>query len=315
MDQLRAMKVFARVIDEGGFAKAARAMNMAPPVVTRTVADLEKHLGARLLNRTTRRIALTDVGEEYLERARRILVDVDEAVALASRSTESARGHVRLLAPPAIAAHQLARRLPDFRRSYPEVTLEIVAPGAVETVDEDFDITILALRQPIEDGGFIARPLARSEVVMCASPAYVKINGAPAHPRELAEHQMLVPPIASLGRGVRFVRATNETETYDAPAPKASALRTTHTDTNYEAALAGLGIAGLPSFVAAEALLDGRLVRVLASWRLFSLRLFAAYPSRQYLPARTRAMLDFLIQVFGGEDRDPWLAAAGCESC
>jgi len=318
VDQLRAMKVFVRVIDEGGFAKAARALDMAPPVVTRVIAELEAHLGARLLNRTTRRIALTDVGESYLERARQILIDVEETEALASESTKDPRGQVRVLAPPALAVHQLAKHLPGFRAQYPLVSVEIVAPGAVETVDEDFDITILSVRTPIE-GDFVARRLARSEVIMCASPEYLDRRGRPLHPSELAHHEVLIPPVSALQRGVTFFTGAwgdDEPggESYTAVPSRTSALRTTHVDTNYAAALAGLGIAGLPSLVIEDALIENALERVLPEWRLFSLTIWAAMPSRKHVPARTRAFLDFLIRIFGGEDRDPWLAAAGCET-
>jgi len=314
MDQLRAMKVFVRVIDEGGFAKAARALDMAPPVVTRVVAELESRLGARLLNRTTRRIALTDVGESYLDRVRQILIDVDEAVALAGESTREARGHVRVLAPPAVSVHQLAKHLPRFRLAYPQVSLEIVASGGIETVDEDFDITILATRNPIE-GEFIARRLARSEVVMCASPEYLNARGRPQHPRELEHHEVLIPPILSIQRGITFFTGVEPGgESYTTGPARSAALRTTHVDTNYAATLAGLGIGGLPSLVIEDALVEGALERVFPAWHLFSVTLWAAIPSRKHMPVRTRALLDFLIQTFGGEDRDPWLAAAGCET-
>ncbi len=316
MDQLRAMRVFLRVIDEGGFAKAARALDMAPPVVTRVVAELEAHLGARLLNRTTRRIALTDVGEAYLERARQILVDVEEAEALASEATKDPRGVVRVLAPPAVAVHQLAKHLPAFRQHYPQVTVELSAPGAVESVDEDFDITIMTLRQP-PDGDYIARRLARSEVIMCASPEYLNRRGRPTHPRELVNHEALIPPISALQRGFSMYSGAwgdDEPggEEFTVVPNLGVALRTTHVDTNYAAALAGLGIAGLPSLVIEDALMENALERVLPGWRLFSLTLWAAMPSRKHLPARTRVFLDFLLQIFGGEDSDPWLTAAGC---
>ncbi len=316
MDQLRAMRVFLRVIDEGGFAKAARALDMAPPVVTRVVAELESHLGARLLNRTTRRIALTDVGEAYLERARQILVDVEEAEALASEATKDPRGVVRVLTPPAVAVHQLAKHLPAFRQQYPQVTVELSAPGAVESVDEDFDITIMTLRQP-PDGDYIARRLAQSEVIMCASPEYLNRRGRPTHPRELVNHEALIPPISALQRGFSMYSGAwgdDEPggEEFTVVPNLGVALRTTHVDTNYAAALAGLGIAGLPSLVIEDALMEHALERVLPGWRLFSLTLWAAMPSRKHLPARTRVFLDFLLQIFGGEDSDPWLTAAGC---
>src|SRR5512147_1522923 len=125
MDRLHSMRTFARVIDAGSFAGAARELNLSPAVVTRLVADLEEHLGARLINRTTRRLALTDIGELYLERVRQILTEVEEAEALASAATSEPRGHLRVLAPPAFAVHQIAKHLPQFRKLYPRVTLEL----------------------------------------------------------------------------------------------------------------------------------------------------------------------------------------------
>jgi DNA-binding transcriptional LysR family regulator len=318
MDPLRAMKVFIRVIDEGGFAKAARALDMAPAVVTRVIAELEARLGARLLNRTTRRIALTEVGVAYLERARQIVVDVEEAEALASEATKEPRGTVRVLTTPALSVHQIAKHLPEFRRRYPQVSVEISAPGAVEAIDEDFDLTLLVVRQP-PDGDFVARRLARSEVILCATPEYLGRRGRPQHPRDLLHHDALIPPISALQRGLTFYAGhfgddEPAGETYTLVPSASAALRTTHVDTNYAAALQGLGIAGLPSLVVEDALVEHALERVLPGWRLFDLQIWAAVPSRKHLPARTRALLDFLVEVFGGEDRDPWLAAAGCET-
>jgi DNA-binding transcriptional LysR family regulator len=323
MDQLRAMRVFAKVIDEGGFAKAARAMDMAPPVVTRMVAELEDHLGARLINRTTRSIALTEVGEQYLDKVRSILVDIEESEALASEATKVPRGHLRVLCPPAIAVHQLAKHLPRFQARYPLVTLEIVSPGAVDTVDEAFDVTLFSRRDP-PDGDFIARRLARTEVVVCAAPEYLDRRGRPNHPRDLKDHAALMPPNSALQRGLVFYSggwpgsevsdSLDESETYTLVTQEHPALSTGHIDTAYAAALAGLGIAGLPSYVIEDALLEHALERVLPEWRIFSLTLWAGMPSRRHLPARTRAFLDFLLEMFGGEDRDPWLAAAGCET-
>src|SRR5205085_10916574 len=114
MDRLHSMRVFTRIIDAGSFASAARDMNLSPAVVTRLVADLEEHLGARLLNRTTRRLSLTDIGEAYLERVRHVLTEIDEAEALASASNTEPRGHLRVLCPPAFAVHQLAKHLKQF---------------------------------------------------------------------------------------------------------------------------------------------------------------------------------------------------------
>jgi DNA-binding transcriptional LysR family regulator len=317
MDQFRAMKVFAKVADEGGFAKAARALDMAPPVVTRMVAELEAHLGARLLNRTTRSIALTEVGEQYLEKVRGILLGVEESDALASEHTKVPRGHLRVLCPPAIAVHQLAKHLPRFQADYPEVTLELHSPGPVDTVSEQHDLTIFTSRDA-PDGDFIARRLARTEVVVCAAPEYLDRRGRPQHPRDLVQHEAIIPPLALLERGLSFVRAHggagDEDRSFTLPSARHPSLATTSIDTMYAAALAGLGIAGLPSYVIEDALLEHALERVLPEWHMFDVTLWAGMPTRRHLPARTRAFVDFLLQIFGGDDRDPWLAAAGCET-
>jgi DNA-binding transcriptional LysR family regulator len=319
MDQLKAMRVFARVVDEGGFARAARALDMAPPVVTRMVAELENHLGARLLNRTTRSVSLTEAGEQYLDKVRGILADLLDADALASEGTRLPRGHLRLLCPPAVAVHQLAKHLPRFKQQFPQVTLEIASPGPVETVDENYDLTIFARREA-PDGDFIARRLARTEVVVCASPEYLNRRGRPRHPSELADHESVIPPISGLQRGLTFFngRLTADgnpmpgTQVYQLVRKTHPSLSTTHIDTMYAAALAGLGIAGLPSYVIEDALVENALERVLPEWRLFEVTLWVGMPSRRFLPARTRVFIDFLLEIFGGQDRDPWLLAAGC---
>lgn len=315
MDRLHSMRAFARVIDAGSFAGAARELNLSPAVITRLVADLEEHLGARLINRTTRRLALTDIGEAYLERVRAILTEVEEAEALASAAASEPRGHLRVLSPPAFAVHQLAKHLPTFHAQYPKVTIELVAPGPVESLDEAFDVTILSVARRPLDGDFVARRLAKTEVITCASPAYLDRRGRPEHPDQLSTHDAMMPAFL---RELSFTRGVvgddepaGDIVTLTPPRP---VLGTTHIDMLYAAALHGLGIAGLPSFVAEDALREGALERVLPQWRLFEARLYAAMPTRKHVPARTRAFVDFLVQVFGGEDHDPWLIAAGCET-
>ncbi len=313
MDRLHSMRVFARVVDQGSFASAARGLNLSPAVVTRLVADLEEHLGARLINRTTRRLALTDTGELYLERVRQILTEVEEAEALASAATSEPRGHLRVLAPPAFAVHQLAKHLPKFRAQYPRVSIELSVPGPVETVDENFDISIIQVGRPLADGDFVARLLARTEVIICASPEYLDLRGRPVHPDEMPGHDAMLPPFI---REITLFRGHFGDD--EAPgdaitlAPSRAALSTTHIDTMYAAALAGLGIAGLPSFVVEDALLEHALERVLPEWHLLTATLYVAMPTRKHVPARTRAFVDFLVQTFGGRDEDPWLLAAGC---
>ena len=315
MDQLKSMRTFLRVIDEGSFAGAARAMDTAPAVVTRAIADLEEHLGTRLINRTTRRIALTEIGERYLERSRAILADIDDAAALASAAHTQPRGHVRLRCAPAFAVHQLAKRLPRFHAAYPQITIEITAFGPVDTIDESHDVTIIVRQQDLE-GEFVARRLARSEVVTCASPEYLDRRGRPREPQDVVGHDALIPPLSEVQRGVTFHRglwgddeAGGERVTVP---PGRPVLTSASLDLNYACALAGLGIAGLPSFMAEDALLEHALERVLPQWRLFVFTIWACMPTRKHVPASTRAFMDFLLAEFGGEDSDPWLVAAGC---
>lgn len=317
MDLFRAMRTFVRVVDEHSFAAAARALDLAPAVVTKQVAELEAHLGARLLNRTTRRMSLTEVGEAYLDDARQILADVDEAEAGASRSVTELRGHLKILVPPAFAVHQLARHLPVFRARHPQVTLELSVPGPVEAVDEAHDVTILMSGQPLVDRSAVVRRIAVSEIIVCAAPAYLARVGRLSHPSQSLGIDLLLPSLTTARRLLSFTRQADADpesppERIDIEPPR-PAMTTTHLDTTYAAVRAGMGVAGLPSFVVADALIDGTLERLLPDWRIFSLSLYAGVPTRKHLPARTRAFIDFLAETFGGSgDRDPWLEAAGC---
>ena len=308
MDRLHSMRVFCRVIDCQGFAAAARDLDLSASVVTRLIGELESHLGVRLSNRTTRKLVLTEAGERYLEQVRRILLEVDEAEASARSDAAALCGHLKVLAPPAFSAHQLARQLVGFRQRYPGITIALTAPGIIETLDESFDISLISVGEGALQGDFVARRLASSTVIFCASPDYVRLRGIPTHPRDLPDHELMVPPYP----GELLIRPDQP----EAGRPQGGALpfnfgvsplATTHVDTAYAACLAGLGLAMLPSYVAAEALQTGRLMRVLDGWHLFVVTLYAAMPSRKHVPAKTGVFLDYLIDVFGGCERDPWL--------
>jgi DNA-binding transcriptional LysR family regulator len=311
MDQLRSLRVLVKVVDEGSFAAASRALDLAPAIVTRAVAELEQHLGVRLLNRTTRRLALTEIGEAYVERARQILIDTDEANALASTSAAEPSGHLRVLAPPAFTVHQLAKHLPAFRARYPKVSLELMVAGPVGAVDENYDVSILSIGQQGLQGEFIARRLACSHFVACASPAYLKQRGRPKEPQDLSRHEGMWPAVRSVRRELTLYRVAESseaaTENRVTIANPTAALSTIHIETLYAAALAGLGIAGLPSFVVEDALREGALERVLPQWRGITLTLYAAMPTRKHVPARTRVLIDYLLEIFGGKEDDPWM--------
>lgn len=304
MDQLKAMRTFARVIDSGSFAGASRALDVAPAVVTRAVADLEQHLGARLMTRTTRRMALTPIGERYLERVRAILSDVDDAAALARQAQTEPDGVVRLIAPPLFAGQQLAPRLARFHRSHPKIAVELTARGPVESLDEAHDISIAVRRAPM-DGDFVARRLARSQVIACATPEYLARAGRPAHPSQLAQHALLVP---AAQRVLSFCHAADDeggapvsVDTTTAPLSSSNPAMT------LASALAGAGIAVLASFAVEQALRERRLERVLPDWRLFDLSIWACMPTRKHVPAATRALMDFLVGEFADAEADPWV--------
>lgn len=310
MDQYRAMQTFVRVIDGGSFANAARGLGVAPAAVTRAVADLEAHLGARLITRTTRRLALTEIGRHYLERVRGILGAIDEAAEIARSASGEARGHVRLRCGPALAVHALAPRLARFHAAHPQVSVEVTATTPADEIDPTHDITIVTSRTPL-DGDFVAHRLAKTEVIACAAPEWLARHGCPTHPDDLAAHAFLVPAQRLAREGLRFVDAAG---TAVDVTPQRSPLSSANHELNRAAALAGLGIAGLPSFLAREDLLAGRLERVLPGWRLFDIGLWACMASRKHVPASTRALLDFLRESFGGLDRDPWAVAGGGEA-
>jgi DNA-binding transcriptional LysR family regulator len=311
MDQLRSLRVFTQVITEGSFAGAARVLDLAPAVVTRAITELEQHLGARLLNRTTRSLALTEIGEAYLLRARRLLAELEEADAEAGAANSKPSGALRILCPPAFAAHQLAKQLPRFHALYPDITLEIATPGPVDTADENFDVSILSIGQQPLQGDFIARQLACSSFIICAAPGYLDHCGRPQQPAELLSHPALLPAVAAVRRELSLYRQQPDNDpaacnrvTLPLPPPT---LSTSQLDLLLAAAIAGLGLAGLPSFITEQALRDGRLERVLPDWRGTTLSLYAAMPTRKHVPARTRAFIDFLVQTYGGTRADPWL--------
>lgn len=317
MDLLKAMRAFVGVIDAGSFAAASRALDLAPAIVTRLIAQLEQHVGARLINRTTRRLALTEIGTVYLERVRHILASIEEAEALIGSETREPSGMLRIAAPATLLSHQLTRLLPEFRARYPKLALSINALDKhVEMPDEGVDVTLLLAAGESLDGDFLARRLATAEIVFCAAPAYLDEHGRPEHPAELDEHELLVPNLPHVPRQVRFDRIGGTgtvSDAVQARVRRVRAINTFHHETLYSAALSGMGIMASPSFVVEEAVVKGSLERVLGGWACMSYTLYAAVPSRKFLPSRSRVFIDFLTEKFGGQPTDPWLALMAAE--
>ena len=294
MDRLSSMRVFLRVVDEGGFAAAARALDMSPAAVTRLVADLEDHLGTRLLHRTTRKQSLTEAGEAYVERLRLVLQDLEEADAMVSSQTHELSGVLRILAPPVLATHILAPLLAGFRQTYPRITMDIEVATHRDPPIEDFDVTLLGADMAF-DGNVVARKVSATEAILVASPAYLARRGAPGTPQDLANHDCLrFTPSGLRNRPWRLFRSDDETRVAEIDVKPV--LWANHTDTLMRAAMDGMGITATTVELAAPHLFTGALVRVLSPWIANRYTLYAALPSRKFLPQRTRVFVDYLTE-------------------
>ena len=297
MDRLQAMKVFERVVEEGGFAAAARAMDMSPPVVTRMVAELEQHLGTRLLQRTTRKLALTDAGESYLQRVRAILHEIDDAEAAAS--TRDLRGTIRIVAAPVLATNFLAPMMAAWHAHYPKLMLDVSMDAYAASRVDEFDVTIMVAGEDF-DANIVARPLVQGEAIVVASPDYLERRGIPREPQDLIHHDYLRDSSAPVrlqsgpGRKLRLqsLRADVPDEEVDAPA----VLQSVSTELLMRAAVDGAGVAVTSRLLAEEHLARGELVHILPGWIFSRYTIYAALPSGRMLPARTRVFLDFLTE-------------------
>jgi DNA-binding transcriptional LysR family regulator len=295
MDRLMSMRVFQRVIDEGGFAAAARALDMSPAVVTRLVADLEDHLGTRLLHRTTRRLSLSDAGEIYLGRVRAILQDIDEAHVMASAHTKELAGVLRVLAPPVLATHVLAPLLVNFRQLNPKIRLDITVESFKEPPIEDYDITLLATDASF-DGNVIARKIISSDAIFVASPDYLRRKGTPLEPTDLTQHDYLRMKAPGLHpRVLHLFQSIHPDQRLDLELEPV--IWANHPDTLMRAALDGAGITSTTVNLVASSLASGALVRVLSPWITGQVTLYAALPSRKFMPQRTRVFLDYLTEL------------------
>jgi DNA-binding transcriptional LysR family regulator len=287
------MRVFQQVVDQGGFAAAARKLDLTPAAVTRLVSDLEKHLGVRLMQRTTRRLSLTPAGEVYLNRLRTILSDIDDADAIANAQSREMSGTVRILAQPVVATHIIAPCVAEFQQQHPEVVLDLHVHDFADPEVEDYDLTIVTGHVPLLSSS-IVRTIVESQAVFCASPDYLARHGEPATPGDLARHRCLRLRTPAVRGGMwTLIDPTQEDRQLDVDVTPV--MSANHTDTLMRATITGAGISSQPADLVAPFLKSGELRRVLAPWITNRLRLVAALPSRQFMPARTRAFLDHLV--------------------
>ncbi|MGD8710763.1 MAG: LysR family transcriptional regulator [Ectothiorhodospiraceae bacterium] len=294
MDRLTSMEVFVRVAEEDGFTAAARKLELSKSVVSKHVQSLEKYLGVRLFNRTTRRLSLTEAGTRYYERCVGIIDEVGEAERAVSSLYALPRGVLRVNAPVSFGILHLGPALPAFLRRYPDLQVDIsLNDRYVDVVNEGFDVAVRIGR--LEDSSLIARRVASSQAWLCASPDYLEANGTPSSPADLTAHNCLVYAY-SRQPGGWFLRAPDGREHR---LNVEGTLRANNGEFLLSAAVRGTGIVMMPDFICADAVHRGELVRLLPEYRTAELNISAVYPYARNVSAKVRAFVDFLAEEFG----------------
>ncbi len=294
MDSIGGMITFARVVEANSFSEAARRLGISKSAVSKQIARLEDHLGARLLNRTTRRISPTEVGAAFYERCARIIAEVEEAELAVTRLQEEPRGVLRVNAPMSFGILHLAPAISVFLKRYPDMDIDLTLNDRfVDLIDEGYDLAIRI--GTMADSSLIARKLAPSRLVLCAAPAYLRRSGMPAEPRELAGHDCLVYSLATGGDLWKFT----DTEGKPHPVRVTARLRVNNGDVMRDIAASGLGLTVLPNFIAAKDLEKGTLVPVLTDYSLPETAVSAVYPQNRHLSTKIRVFVDFLASRFG----------------
>ncbi|VFU09412.1 LysR family transcriptional regulator [Methylocella tundrae] len=289
LPDLEGLAIFAKVVEMRSIAATAADLGLSSPTVSKALSRLEKRLGARLFNRTSRRLALTDAGQQLAERATRLVTDAEAAENDLLAQSANPRGLVRLAAPMSFGLREVAPILPDFLNLYPEVSVDLhLSDAIVDLIGDGFDAALRLGFLP--DSSLIARRLCASPRYTVAAPSYLARRGCPAHPAELARHVCLGYTYLQTPDIWRFSNAAGEEV---AVKPKGQ-LRANNGDALMPALIAGLGIGDLPEFIVKEALADGRLKRVLTDWLTQQGSLFLVTPPGGPRPARVEVLADFL---------------------
>ena len=298
MDLVTRMRVFTAVVDVGSFAGAAKNFDLSPSMATRYVAQLEAHLGARLLNRTTRKLSLTETGGDYYQRANQILGLIEDAEGSAAQKSALPRGTLRVTTPSVFGIHHLDRAIVEYLRRHPGVEVDLsTTERIVDLVEEGFDIAVRVARSIAP--GLLARRLAAAPMVACASPAYLKKHGTPNSPDDLVGHNCLFYSGSISPNNWPFRRKGEENT-----AQVSGSLHSNNGDVLLNAAIEGLGVVYEPAFLVGEALRQRRLVPILPDWETVEFSVFAVYANRKFLPPKVRSFIDFLAERFG--DRSYW---------
>ncbi len=304
MDRLGAMETFVRVVEAGSFVGAADKLGASTSSTSRQIADLESHLGTRLLNRTTRRLSLTEAGQAFYERCVQLLADVAEAEALAGADAATPTGTLKLTCPTNLLAQPIGPALAEFGARHPQLKFDVtVADRVIDLVDEGFD---LAVRIGAPGGeNLVARRLGVTQLVTCAAPAYLHRRGTPRVPIDLAQHSVLTYAYAAAPNVWRLLDDAGQAQDVRVTGP----LHTNSGELLVAAAAAGMGIVFEPDFVVGPSLARGELQRVLPAFAGPRLDVWAVYPSRRHLSAKVRAFVTYLAEVFAGDPLRPLPAA------
>jgi DNA-binding transcriptional LysR family regulator len=306
MDRLTALRVFVDVAERGNLSRSADQLGMSLSRVSRHVAAVEEWLGTRLLHRTTRRISLTETGQEALARCRHMLEMAQELESVVGSRRREPSGRLRVSSSPSFADAQLTSALLDFQKDHPQVEVElIVADRPVDLVEERIDLTV-RITNTLDDQ-LVARKLATCRSVICASPGYVKQHGGPPTPEALADHNCVTHAYGN--------RAEYRLRGNDGPVtvPVKGILSSNETAVLRQAALAGAGIAMLPTYYVAEDLHKGALVPLLPAHEPEALGIHAVYLSRRFQPLALRLLVEWLAERFGGEPA-PWDRVPGASA-
>lgn len=293
MDRLLSMTAFAKAVETGSFSAAGEALGMSSQLVGKYVQTLEQQLGVRLLNRTTRRQHLTDIGTTFYERVKIILAEVEAAEALAAETRATPRGRLRINAPVSFGIHALSPKLPDYLRMYPEVSIDLsVSNRYVDLVDEGFDAVFRV--GELTDSGLVARPLAPYELVLCVAPSYLAANEPILSPQDLVKHECL---------GF-FHSELRSHWTFDGPdgqitIPVKSRVTVDSGESLLAFALAGMGLLLQPRELLKQELASGRLVPVLAEYKVPTRPMHLLYAPDRRITPKLRSFIDFAIAAFG----------------
>lgn len=292
MDRFREMEHFVAVVEAGSFVGAAEALRLSKAAVSRSLIELETRLGARLMQRTTRRLSLTEAGQAYLARCKQILADLDEAESAVGAVTGHPVGRLRINAPFSFGIQHLAPLWGPFMDRYPDVELEVtLADRLVDIVDEGYDAVIRISR--MQDSSLIFRRLATTRILLCASPQYLARAGTPTRLEELTHHRVIAYSYRTEGDVWQFMTESGEQTVVTHPQ-----IRTNNGDTCRSVALAHQGLILQPDFLISDDLANGRLIEVLPECKGPELGIYAVYPSRKHLSVKVRALVDFLVEAF-----------------